>query len=73
MVRVYVSTVINAPAAQVWSYVRDFNGMPGWTSFVTHSRIEAGREAELKDLIGQQVFQSAFTSLKQKLAGAAVY
>ncbi len=40
MVRVYVSAVIDAAAERVWEQVRDFNGLPGWTSFVVHSRIE---------------------------------
>ena len=30
MARVYVSSVINAPAAKVWARVRDFNGLPNW-------------------------------------------
>ncbi len=40
MTKVYVSTVIAAPPAQVWSVVRDFNGLPAWTPFVAESRIE---------------------------------
>jgi len=32
--------VIDAPAAEVWKVVRDFNGLPGWTPFVAESRIE---------------------------------
>jgi hypothetical protein len=42
MIRVYTSTVIGAPAEQVWGRVRDFNGLPDWTPFVAHSRIEGG-------------------------------
>jgi hypothetical protein len=30
MPRVYVSSVIDAPAAKVWERVRDFNGLPRW-------------------------------------------
>ncbi|MAY88190.1 MAG: MxaD family protein [Pseudooceanicola sp.] len=40
MTRVYVSSVIPAPAATVWRRVRDFNGLPDWTPFVAESRIE---------------------------------
>ena len=40
MTRVYVSSVIPAPAANVWRRVRDFNGLPDWTPFVAESRIE---------------------------------
>jgi len=42
MTRVYVSSVIPAPAASVWRRVRDFNGLPDWTPFVAESRIEQG-------------------------------
>ncbi len=40
MTRVYVSSVIDAPAAEVWKVVRNFNGLPNWTPFVAESRIE---------------------------------
>ena len=40
MPRVYVSTVVAAPAPEVWGLVRNFNGLPDWTPFVAESRIE---------------------------------
>ncbi len=40
MAQVYVSSVIPAPAPDVWRLVRDFNGLPNWTPFVAESRIE---------------------------------
>lgn len=40
MTKVYVSSVISAPAAEVWKIVRNFNGLPSWTPFVAESRIE---------------------------------
>lgn len=40
MTRVYVSSVIPAPAANVWKVVRDFNALPDWAPFVAESRIE---------------------------------
>ena len=49
MVRVYVSTVIDAPADTVWARVRDFNGMPQWHPGISDSRIE---NAEPADKIG---------------------
>ena len=42
MPKVYVSSVIPAPAAEVWRIVRNFNGLADWTPFVTDSRIEGG-------------------------------
>ena len=42
MIKVYVSSVIDAPADQVWAEIRDFNALPKWTPFVAESRIEGG-------------------------------
>ena len=42
MIRVYTSSVIDAPADAVWQQVRDFNGLPGWHPAIAESRIEAG-------------------------------
>ncbi len=39
-VRVYVSTVIDASADDVWARVRDFNGLPRWHPGIADSRIE---------------------------------
>lgn len=46
MTKVYVSTVIPAPAAEVWKVVRDFNALPAWTPFVAESRIEQNAQAD---------------------------
>ena len=46
MIKVYTSTVIDAPADAVWAQVRDFNGLPRWTPFVAESRIEEGQPAD---------------------------
>ncbi len=40
MIRVYVSSVINASADTVWSRIRDFNGLPQWHPAIADSRIE---------------------------------
>ena len=40
MIRVYVSSVIDAGADTVWSRIRDFNALPLWNPVVTDSRIE---------------------------------
>lgn len=40
MIKVYTSSVLDAPADRVWQRVRDFNGLPSWTPFVAESRIE---------------------------------
>ena len=46
MARVYVSSVVNAPAARVWARVRDFNGMPSWHPAIAESRIEGGEPSD---------------------------
>lgn len=46
MTKVYVSSVIPAPAADVWKVVRDFNGLPDWAPFVAESRIEQNVHAD---------------------------
>jgi hypothetical protein len=46
MAKVYASTVIPAPASEVWAVVRDFNGLPDWTKFVVESRIEHHKAAD---------------------------
>ncbi len=42
MAKVFVSSIVGAPVAQVWSVVRDFNGLPGWLPAAAESRIEQG-------------------------------
>jgi Polyketide cyclase / dehydrase and lipid transport len=46
VIRVYVSSVIDAPAEVVWSAIRDFNGLPGWVPVVAESRIENNMPAD---------------------------
>jgi Polyketide cyclase / dehydrase and lipid transport len=46
MTHVYTSSVIPAPAADVWRIVRDFNGLANWTGFVNDSRIENMMKAD---------------------------
>jgi hypothetical protein len=41
MIRVYTSSVIDAPAADVWSRIRDFDGLPSWHPRIKDSRIES--------------------------------
>lgn len=43
MVKVFVTSVIDAPASAVWDVVRGFNEMPDWHPLIARSRIEQGR------------------------------
>ena len=43
MAKAYTSTIVNAPADEVWEYLRDFNDLPKWTGgIVVESEIEDG-------------------------------
>ena len=46
MVKVYRSTVLNAPADRVWRDLRDFNGLANWHPLIVLSRIEKGHPAD---------------------------
>ena len=46
MVKVYRSTVLDAPADRVWRDLRDFNGLPNWHPLIESSRIEKSHPAD---------------------------
>ena len=46
MAKAYASAVIDAPVETVWSFVRDFNGLPNWHPAIVRSEIEDGRDAD---------------------------
>jgi hypothetical protein len=46
MPKAYASTVLDAPAKDVWAVIRDFNGLPAWNPGVDRSEIEDGRAAD---------------------------
>jgi hypothetical protein len=46
MVKVYASSVIDAPADRVWAAIRDFNGLPKWHPLIRDSRVEGNLPAD---------------------------
>jgi len=40
VIKIYVSSVIDTSADNVWSRIRDFNALPLWHSLIADSRIE---------------------------------
>jgi len=46
VIKVYVSSVIDAAADNVWARVRDFNGLPLWHPAIADSRIENNQPAD---------------------------
>ena len=47
MVKLYVSSVVDAPAERIWDRVRDFNGLPNWHPAIADSRIEGNQPADV--------------------------
>ena len=43
MARIFVSSIIDAPADTVWGAIRDFNGVPSWHPAVGGQRDRGGR------------------------------
>ena len=72
MARVYVSSVINAPAAKVWERVRDFNGMPRWHPAIRESRIENGEPSDKVGCVRDFHLQNG-DRLREKLLGLSDY
>ena len=72
MPRVYVSSVIDAPAARVWERIRDFNGLPRWVPAVRDSRIENGEPADRVGCVRDFHLQNG-DHLREKLLGLSDY
>ena len=72
MARVYVSSVIAAPAAKVWARVRDFNGLPNWHPRIAESRIENGEPADNVGCIRAFSLRSG-DRLREQLLGLSDY
>ena len=72
MARVYVSSVIGAPAAKVWARVRDFNGLPNWHPAIAESRIENGEPADKVGCIRNFSLRNG-DRLREQLLGLSDY
>jgi hypothetical protein len=72
MARVYVSSVINAPAERVWERVRDFNGLPKWHPMIRDSRIEDALPADKVGCIRNFQLQNGDT-IREQLLGLSDY
>jgi hypothetical protein len=72
MARVYVSSVIDAPAAKVWDRVRDFNALPRWHPAIRDSRIENGEPSDRVGCIRDFHLQNG-DRIREKLLGLSDY
>jgi uncharacterized protein YndB with AHSA1/START domain len=72
MPRVYVSSVIDAPAPKVWERVRDFNGLPRWHPAIRDSRIENGEPADRVGCVRDFHLQNG-DRIRERLLGLSDY
>lgn len=72
MPRVFVSSVINAPAEKVWERVRDFNGLPRWHPRIRESRIENGEPSDRIGCVRDFNLQNG-DRIREKLLGLSDY
>lgn len=72
MARVYVSSVIEAPASAVWERIRDFNGLPKWHPRIRESRIEDALPADKVGCIRNFNLQNG-DNIRELLLGLSDY
>jgi len=72
MARVYVSSVIGAPAQRVWERIRDFNGLPRWHPAIRDSRIEDALPADKVGCIRHFHLQNG-DMIREQLLGLSDY
>lgn len=72
MARVYVSSVINAPAGRVWERVRNFNGLARWHPRIRDSRIEDALPADKVGCIRNFHLQNG-DNIREQLLGLSDY
>lgn len=72
MPRVFVSSVIDAPAAKVWERVRDFNALPRWHPRIRESRIENGEPPDKVGCVRDFNLQNG-DRIRERLLGLSDY
>lgn len=72
MARVYISSVIGAPAGKVWERVRDFNALPKWHPRIRDSRIEDALPSDKIGCIRNFNLQNG-DNIREQLVGLSDY
>lgn len=72
MARVFTSSVINAPAKDVWDRIRDFNGLPKWHPAIRDSRIEDALPSDKVGCIRNFNLQNG-DNIREQLLGMSDY
>jgi len=68
MIRIYVSSVIDAPVDRVWALIRDFNSLPQWHPRMVESEIEDGLPCDRVGCVRRFKLASG-PILREKLVG----
>jgi len=72
MVKVYRSTVLDAPAERVWRDLRDFNGLANWHPNIVSSRIEKDHPADKVGCVRNYQLKSG-SRVREKLLSLSDY
>ncbi|MEO9818786.1 MAG: SRPBCC family protein [Paracoccaceae bacterium] len=72
MARVFVSSVINAKAGDVWERIRDFNGLAKWHPRIRDSRIEDALPSDKIGCIRNFHLQNG-DNIREQLLGMSDY
>ena len=72
MARVYISSVIGAPASKVWERVRGFNDLARWHPMIRDSRIEDALPADKVGCIRNFNLQNG-DNIREQLLGLSDY
>lgn len=72
MARVYVSSVLKAPASTIWDRVRDFNALPRWHPAIADSQIESGEPSDRVGCIRNFRLQNG-DQIREQLLGLSDY
>lgn len=72
MAKVYVSSVIDAPASEIWERIRDFNGLPKWHPRIADSQIENGEPSDRVGCVRSFRLQNG-DQLREKLIALSDY
>ncbi|MEM7429086.1 MAG: SRPBCC family protein [Pseudomonadota bacterium] len=72
MARVFTSSVIGAPPAEVWARVRDFNGLPSWHPAIRESQIEGGQPSDKIGCVRDFYLQNG-DRIRERLLGLSDY
>lgn len=72
MARVYVSSVVQGSAANVWKRIRDFNALSSWHPRVRDSRIEDGLPSDKVGCVRRIHLQNG-DAIRERLLGLSDY